>query len=250
MSKEHPKIDTSTPPGVFVNVAEALPDFYEEVRIRDSEGYERIGRRSKRASGCWQIACFEREGSKYPKRNDDIVAWARIYPVDVHSADKVAAMQANDLVVPAARPEPVTRDWVDCPVCGETDMRRERDEEGHPLIFCVNHACASNGGTNMSAIDLPPAPIPEGQELVPSSFVDTVGLMVQASDGLANAHQESEEAEATLKEVSGAAYFLQLGTHGDAVKSRNAFVQCLTKATGILRMTLAKRAANALRKPS
>lgn len=38
------------------------------------------------------------------------------------------------------------RDWVTCPICGEPDMRRETDDEGHSLIFCVNNNCASNGG--------------------------------------------------------------------------------------------------------
>ena len=37
-------------------------------------------------------------------------------------------------------------DWVSCPICGESDMRRETDEEGYSLIFCVNHGCESNGG--------------------------------------------------------------------------------------------------------
>lgn len=41
--------------------------------------------------------------------------------------------------------EPVVkRDWVQCPVCGESDMRQETDAEGHSLIFCVNHGCLSN----------------------------------------------------------------------------------------------------------
>ncbi len=37
-------------------------------------------------------------------------------------------------------------EWVDCPICGEPDTRKETDAEGNALIFCVNHACASNGG--------------------------------------------------------------------------------------------------------
>lgn len=43
------------------------------------------------------------------------------------------------------------RDWVHCPVCGETDMRMEV-EDGNRLIFCTNHNCASNGGTNVEAL--------------------------------------------------------------------------------------------------
>lgn len=37
--------------------------------------------------------------------------------------------------------------WVNCPICGEQDMRQTIDEEGNKLIYCVNHACKSNGGT-------------------------------------------------------------------------------------------------------
>ena len=47
-------------------------------------------------------------------------------------------------------------DWVSCPICGESDMRKEAGDEGHALISCVNHNCLSNGGTNRAA--LPPAP--------------------------------------------------------------------------------------------
>lgn len=37
--------------------------------------------------------------------------------------------------------------WVSCPICGEDDMR-QTVVDGNKLIHCVNHACASNGGTN------------------------------------------------------------------------------------------------------
>ena len=46
----------------------------------------------------------------------------------------------------------VKRSWVDCPICGEPDMRREEDAEGNVLILCTNHACASNGGMNNDAL--------------------------------------------------------------------------------------------------
>jgi hypothetical protein len=144
----------------------------------------------------------------------------------------------------------VTRDWVKCPICDESDMRRERDPEGDTLIFCVNYNCASNGGTNMNGIKLQPAPIPVGQELVPTAFMEMVGLLVVVSDGLVQAHQEVEEAEATLKNVSGAAHFLHLGTRDEAVKTRGAFLKRLGIATSGLRITLARRAAAALKKYS
>lgn len=38
------------------------------------------------------------------------------------------------------------REWVNCPICGESDMRQEKDRDGNKLIFCTNHACKSNGG--------------------------------------------------------------------------------------------------------
>jgi hypothetical protein len=44
-------------------------------------------------------------------------------------------------------------DYVKCPVCGEPDMRKWEDAEGNAIIFCTNHACTSNGGSNHSAID-------------------------------------------------------------------------------------------------
>lgn len=47
----------------------------------------------------------------------------------------------------------MTTDWVNCPVCGEPDMRREEHgEECDAFIFCVNHACASNGGSNADGL--------------------------------------------------------------------------------------------------
>lgn len=43
-------------------------------------------------------------------------------------------------------------DWVQCPICGEGDMRRTSDEEGLSIISCVNHNCGSNGGNNKSGM--------------------------------------------------------------------------------------------------
>lgn len=45
------------------------------------------------------------------------------------------------------------RDWVNCTVCGEPDMSQTTDADGNKLINCVNHACASNGGENKSALE-------------------------------------------------------------------------------------------------
>ena len=41
----------------------------------------------------------------------------------------------------------VRTDFVNCPVCGCCDMRRETDKEGNVLIECTNYACRSNGGS-------------------------------------------------------------------------------------------------------
>lgn len=42
--------------------------------------------------------------------------------------------------------------WIDCPVCGCCDTRKETDRDGNSLIHCVNHACYSNGGNNMERL--------------------------------------------------------------------------------------------------
>ena len=59
----------------------------------------------------------------------------------------------RDLAAPMSKTRTITRDWVDCPICGGTDMRKETDEHGDALIFCVNHACGSNGGNNFVAVE-------------------------------------------------------------------------------------------------
>lgn len=54
----------------------------------------------------------------------------------------IASVQAG--IESAVRRGFAKRDWVDCPICGEPDMARETDNEGHSLNYCVNHACPSN----------------------------------------------------------------------------------------------------------
>lgn len=51
-------------------------------------------------------------------------------------------------------------DWVNCPICGESDMHKETDEEGCAIIHCVNHCCASNGGDNIEGLKSRPANLP------------------------------------------------------------------------------------------
>lgn len=135
-----------------------------------------------------------------------------------------------------------SQDWVACPVCGETDMRRERDADKNVLIFCVNHECVSNGGHNMNAIALPATPIP-------TAVVEAAGLLIQVSEGFTNAQIEVEAEERTLGGVSGAAYFLALGARDEAVTKRSNFLQLLAKATSILQMTLDQHTAARRKKP-
>lgn len=66
----------------------------------------------------------------------------------------------NDII-----PNYAKREWVNCPICGEPDMRREEDHEGNALILCVNHACASNGGSNADAILKPKIELPLDRQI-------------------------------------------------------------------------------------
>jgi len=51
-------------------------------------------------------------------------------------------------------------EWVNCPICGEPDMEKSfHGEENDPVIECTNHECASNGGTNKSALETHGCPI-------------------------------------------------------------------------------------------
>ena len=44
------------------------------------------------------------------------------------------------------------REWVNCPICGESDMSKTPDGDDGFIINCVNLACASNGGDNKSVV--------------------------------------------------------------------------------------------------
>ena len=44
------------------------------------------------------------------------------------------------------------REWVPCPICGESDMEKVADGDDGFIINCVNLECASNGGTNADAL--------------------------------------------------------------------------------------------------
>jgi hypothetical protein len=46
-----------------------------------------------------------------------------------------------------------SREWTNCPICGEPDMLKEPEGgDGGFLIYCDNLDCASNGGRNASAL--------------------------------------------------------------------------------------------------
>lgn len=73
--------------------------------------------------------------------------------------NELLRMELEDTRQALAREIPATparRAWVDCPVCGEPDMRLEADSEDNAIITCTNHNCGSNGGTNWSAFPLQP----------------------------------------------------------------------------------------------
>lgn len=75
-------------------------------------------------------------------------------PSPVNSTNSVNACNSDALWNTRSRQSPVAAgpsDWVNCPICGEPDMRSTPDgDEGHRIIHCVNLNCRSNGG-NMDA---------------------------------------------------------------------------------------------------
>lgn len=157
-------------PGIWTHVGAGLPDYYEEVRIQDEDGYERLGRRSKRSKGFWQIASFEREGSKYPRSDASVVAWARVFPtkelalvMEEGGAKDMGRTKAADMAAVALQSKPAQllagkvsrhgkRDRVRCPVCHKPNMRRVTADNGDSLISCVNTECVSNGGSNRNGL--------------------------------------------------------------------------------------------------
>lgn len=72
---------------------------------------------------------------------------ACISPIVDAISDVLVAMDKPSSAVNAESGKPGIVDWVNCPICGEPDMRKTTTPEGFSLIFCVNHGCASNGGS-------------------------------------------------------------------------------------------------------
>lgn len=62
--------------------------------------------------------------------------------------------------------------WVKCPICGEPDMRKETDSEGFSVIYCTNHNCGSNGGTNFNNLKETRTVDPEE---ISSAYINTDG---------------------------------------------------------------------------
>lgn len=84
------------------------------------------------------------------------------------------------------------RDWVNCPICEGTDMRRETDEDGHTLIFCVNHCCPSN----IAKIKPPrvkPKPTSFLESLREAAITDQLEKMKTDPEFLAEVRQSIEE---------------------------------------------------------
>lgn len=74
------------------------------------------------------------------------------------------------------------RDWVKCPICGEPDMRKESDEDGNAIITCVNHACASNGGSNADALNKHPSVDEDKERLVELVAKAAAGWLLSDDD--------------------------------------------------------------------
>lgn len=125
-------------------------------------------------------------------------------------------------------------DWVKCPVCGESDMRREQSHEGVSLIFCVNHSCKSNGGSNMVALE----ETNHKMTVQPADhFRNSALLAVTVSDLLVEAQNEVERIEEELKGLEGAAYFLKSGELSEASNFRASLIRRLKKVTDHMRPT-------------
>ncbi len=57
------------------------------------------------------------------------------------------------LALPTVTQHERGRDWVNCPICGEPDMRKQIFDEGLALIHCTNHGCPSNGAPTAPVAD-------------------------------------------------------------------------------------------------
>jgi hypothetical protein len=128
----------------------------------------------------------------------------------------------------------VGREWVDCPVCGESDMRKETDGEGNSLVFCVNHSCASNGGLNHSAIAIEPSPalVPEGYEVVNSNLLNSAKVVVLTSAKLLNTMDDLTKAKLDMDAADGsnATVFLLAGDKIAAEEKLSEYSSALLSA--------------------
>lgn len=115
---------------------------------------------------------------------------------------------------PAQAGARVRAGWVKCPICGEGDMRFEKEQggdEGDGYIHCVNLACGSNGGTNFSAVPTPEAQrSPETGSLTPrtdaaATFENDDGETAVLADFARQLERELAEVSEQLTET-GRAY--------------------------------------------
>lgn len=82
-----------------------------------------------------------------------------VLPEHLPSATPVSESHAA-MAEEKKRPKLGRSDWVDCPICGESDMRKQIDpdsDDGEGYIYCVNTNCGSNGGDNFAALRAHPA---------------------------------------------------------------------------------------------
>jgi hypothetical protein len=87
-----------------------------------------------------------------------------------------------------------TSDWVDCPVCGESDMTKTTNEYGNSFIRCVNHVCASNGGTNSSRLDEQRAATIPASTAAPGALTLKQALRAEEAGGILTGMSSSRAA--------------------------------------------------------
>jgi len=315
----------TAPPGVWVSVGEGLPGVTEDVRFKDINGGEHIGRRS----GClpiWYTSRFEADAlgiltmGAYSLQEPEVAAWTRVRPT---LETKVATMAKLDLGyvfdawlssldrgddtkynmyqafvfgcrlfkqfkgMESELAEPVfdawytsitveggqepamrrafeyavslypqeegdasataptkhkgTHDWVNCPICGESDMRRTTTQHGDSYIDCVNGSCASNGGLNDVAWEAKQVKAPAQEPvhaIMSAQFVTAGNTMSTLVELTLDALDEVHSARATTERVEGATLFMALGTLNEAVEVLKGYERKLRGAMHEFRANL------------
>lgn len=71
--------------------------------------------------------------------------------------------------------------YVRCPICGEPDMPATLDD-GVAIITCTNHACASNGGSNASALKCTKTSKMSDADLIALAAAAQIEAVIMAGD--------------------------------------------------------------------